>query len=303
MQGDIIGIVDKDSTVVARYSYDAWGKVRSVKNSNNDEITSESHIAIINPFRYRGYYFDQGTNLYYLQSRYYDAEIGRFVNGDNVKYLGLSEEIIGYNLYSYCENSVCNKLDVGGNISLGLRDLKNDWAGREILKQYLRGDGKARTYSSEKWTKYMIKAKMCSCQPSNHKYNSKQTLQTYINDFVKKYILTRKNSILFYVSRRYKVQTKAAITNGEGIIGYNYLHGTNGGLSLNINATYVKREILSKRRAILVSIECTWNDIIDHNNKYPTDIYKASLAKKIPFANPTDYKIKIIWNQYMRILL
>ena len=111
MQGDIIGIVDKDSTVVARYSYDAWGKVRSVKNSDNDEITSESHIAIINPFRYRGYYFDQGTNLYYLQSRYYNFEVGRFVNGD--EFINLQSSLGNY-IFAYCENNSINYFDTEG---------------------------------------------------------------------------------------------------------------------------------------------------------------------------------------------
>ena len=115
LQGDIIGIVDKDSTVVARYSYDAWGKVRSVKNSNNDEITSESHIAIINPFRYRGYYFDQGTNLYYLQSRYYDAEVGRFINGDAAEIITVPEQILQINLFAYCGNNCVNENDIYGN--------------------------------------------------------------------------------------------------------------------------------------------------------------------------------------------
>ena len=65
LQSDIIGIVDKNAHTVARYSYDAWGACTVVAD------TSECSVAAVNPFRYRGYYFDVDTSLYYLQSRYY----------------------------------------------------------------------------------------------------------------------------------------------------------------------------------------------------------------------------------------
>ena len=78
LQGDVIGIVDENGFVVARYSYDAWGKCTIVSD------TSGINIAFYNPFRYRGYYYDKETELYYLQSRYYDPETGRFINGDEL---------------------------------------------------------------------------------------------------------------------------------------------------------------------------------------------------------------------------
>ncbi len=109
LQGDIIAITDKDGEVVARYSYDAWGKCEVEPSSKNAEI------AHINPFRYRGYYFDRETNLYYLQSRYYDAEVGRFVNGDEVIYLGANYSLISYNLVTYCDNSPICFVDYWGN--------------------------------------------------------------------------------------------------------------------------------------------------------------------------------------------
>ena len=68
LQGDVIAIVDKDAQTVARYSYDAWG----VCTVTHDSVG----IATINPFRYRGYYYDEEIGLYYLQSRYYDASVG-----------------------------------------------------------------------------------------------------------------------------------------------------------------------------------------------------------------------------------
>ena len=82
MQGDIVAILRTDGIILAEYEYDAWGNFTILRNTNN--------IANTNPLRYRGYYYDTGTNLYYLQSRYYDANIGRFINADDAELLGMS---------------------------------------------------------------------------------------------------------------------------------------------------------------------------------------------------------------------
>jgi len=83
-QGDVIALTDGYGNPLARYTYDAWGKLLSVTDKNGNAITSAEHIAHINPYRYRGYYYDREIGMYYLQSRYYDPEVGRFVNGDDV---------------------------------------------------------------------------------------------------------------------------------------------------------------------------------------------------------------------------
>ena len=80
----------------AEYSYDAWGKCTIKSNV--------SGIATINPFRYRGYYYDTETGLYYLNARYYDPEIGRFISPDSIAYL-FPETINGLNVYAYCLNN------------------------------------------------------------------------------------------------------------------------------------------------------------------------------------------------------
>ena len=115
LQGDVIAIVDKDAEPVARYTYDAWGKVLATTDANGVDVPSDvTHIANINPFRYRGYYYDREIGLYYLQSRYYDAIIGRFINSDDMEYLGNSGTVIGYHLFSYGDNSVVNHSDYSG---------------------------------------------------------------------------------------------------------------------------------------------------------------------------------------------
>jgi RHS repeat-associated protein len=98
-QGDITHILDTDGNIVVQYTYDAWGNYVVTQDTNG--------LAEINPYRYRGYYYDIETGLYYLQSRYYDPEAGRFISQDDVSYID-SEHINGLNLYAYClNNPVC----------------------------------------------------------------------------------------------------------------------------------------------------------------------------------------------------
>ncbi len=117
-RGDVIRIYDGTGAVVANYNYDAWGGVISVTDSTGTAITDPTHIANVNPIRYRGYYFDSETGLYYVSSRYYDPEIGRFINADDTEYLGADGSVLSYNLFAYCMNNPVNRFDVDGNWSL-----------------------------------------------------------------------------------------------------------------------------------------------------------------------------------------
>ena len=115
LQGDIIAITDHTAAVVARYSYDAWGKCTILSD------TSGCEIATVNPFRYRGCYYDAEIGMYYLQSRYYNPVVGRFVNGDDIIMLFCSQdEVLSNNLYSYCENSTINVIDSDGTLSISI---------------------------------------------------------------------------------------------------------------------------------------------------------------------------------------
>ena len=95
LQGDIVAICDHCGNLLGEYEYDAWGKILS---------QGGSELLTINPFRYRGYYYDEETGLYYLNSRYYDPETGRFISPDSLKYLE-PETCNGLNLYAYCGNN------------------------------------------------------------------------------------------------------------------------------------------------------------------------------------------------------
>ncbi len=68
-------------------------------------------LGIQNPFRYRGYVYDQETGLYYLQTRYYDPELGRFISADDLSYLGAGGELPGCNLFAYCGNNPVSRAD------------------------------------------------------------------------------------------------------------------------------------------------------------------------------------------------
>ncbi len=108
LQNDVTAIYNASGAPVASYVYDAWGKVLSVINH------TDANIGNINPFRYRSYYYDTETGLYYLQTRYYDPEVGRFINSDSVAYLGKGKELINYNLFAYCSNNPVNRVDYMG---------------------------------------------------------------------------------------------------------------------------------------------------------------------------------------------
>ena len=112
-RGDVIRIYDGAGAVVANYNYDAWGNVISVTDANGATITDSTHIANVNPLRYRGYYYDSETGFYLTGTRYYDPEIGRFINADG-EISDVGGNALGYNLFAYCFNSPVNMDDPTG---------------------------------------------------------------------------------------------------------------------------------------------------------------------------------------------
>ena len=112
LQGDVVKVVNASGTSQAEYSYNAWGQV----------ISAAGTLAAVNPIRYRGYYYDVETGLYYLKSRYYDPQICRFINADS--YASTGQGFAGCNMFAYCNNNPVNGADPSG-----MESLTGVWAG------------------------------------------------------------------------------------------------------------------------------------------------------------------------------
>lgn len=122
-QGDIIGLIDKAGTQVVSYNYDSWGRMTPSKAEMDDASdtskngitgTLKDTVGVKNPYRYRGYRYDTETGLYYLQSRYYNPEWGRFINADGIT--GVHGELLSHNMFAYCANEPINRHDPSGFI-------------------------------------------------------------------------------------------------------------------------------------------------------------------------------------------
>ncbi len=114
LQGDIIGIVNEAGKLVVEYTYDAWGKCTETIHP-----TTDFYVAELNPFRYRGYYYDEESGYYYLNSRYYDPQTKRFLNSDDISVITATPEgLTDKNLYAYCDNNPIMRVDNDGNFWL-----------------------------------------------------------------------------------------------------------------------------------------------------------------------------------------
>ena len=109
-RGDVIQIYNASGVLVATYDYDAWGRV-----SENSTDKDTQNIAEINPIRYRGYYYDSETGLYYLKSRYYDPAVKRFLNADG--YVQTGDGLQDKNMFAYCLNNSVNLSDPTGKFA------------------------------------------------------------------------------------------------------------------------------------------------------------------------------------------
>ena len=106
--------MDESGVRVVEYIYDAWGKLISTTG------TLATTLGADNPFRYRGYYYDTETGLYYLTTRYYDPEVCRFISAD--VYMSTGQGVLGGNMWAYCGNNPVNRYEVDGkfwNIVVG----------------------------------------------------------------------------------------------------------------------------------------------------------------------------------------
>ena len=148
LQGDVIALTDPNGTEVVRYAYDAWGNVIAIDGSM--AVT----LGALNPLRYRGYVYDPETGLYYLQSRYYNPWIGRFINADG--FVSTGQGIVGNNMFAYCNNNSVVMKDSDGNrpiLSTSLRDETEEE--KDISFAFMRGlAARNALYSSPKSLEY-----------------------------------------------------------------------------------------------------------------------------------------------------
>ena len=121
LQGDVVGLYDLTRDCMAMtYTYDAWGRELSWSTLNS----GYAGLLYGNPLTYRGYIYDRETGFYYLQSRYYDPTVGRFLNADDTAFLGASGTLLGWNLFVYCENNPVSGFDYSGYFYISYKTLK-----------------------------------------------------------------------------------------------------------------------------------------------------------------------------------
>ena len=147
IQGDIIALLDTSGNKVVEYTYDAWGNILSITGS------LASTVGVQNPFRYRGYVYDDETGLYYCQSRYYDPEMGRFINAD--AFASTGQGILGNNMFAYCNNNPVINHDPTGNLRTSCLMVSdsgyNTQARAYLAKKQLDGSSENARYFLSPW--------------------------------------------------------------------------------------------------------------------------------------------------------
>ena len=133
--GDVLGITDDTGDAFVMYSYDEWGNpIQTVTRDNTEE---QNKIAQLNPLRYRGYYYDAETGYYYLQSRYYNPEWGRFISADSFDYIDNTARF-GFNAYIYCINNPIMFVDPSGSKAISSSEQSKM---KKRFEDYMRSKG------------------------------------------------------------------------------------------------------------------------------------------------------------------
>ena len=187
-QNDIIGILDNSLNQVVSYTYDTWGKLISIKDGQGNDVTNNTnHIGYKNPYRYRGYRYDTETGLYYLQSRYYNPEIGRFINADG--YLQTGQGLLDKNMYAYCQNNPINRIDIEGHFFTGVVNFfkkicktVSGWFGASSQVTVLE---KETTIHTPKYSPISVETGYRKSTVSSKKGDSSKLISVYANGVVK----------------------------------------------------------------------------------------------------------------------
>ena len=202
LQNDVVGILDSGGTQVVEYVYDTWGKLESVTGAMAETIGRE------NPLRYRGYYYDEETGFYYLQSRYYDPETGRFLNADETVLTG--QGITSGNMYAYCGNNPVMNYDPSGNcfiptivkvavtvlVAAAVAAFQNSI---KMLAQGFTGNGEKQKYNSNSTVANRLK--------------KSTTMNNEIESQVNKIRQTGQNNVKYYKQGSTKLYDKKSISD------------------------------------------------------------------------------------------
>ena len=165
-QNDIIRLIDGDNNTVVEYAYDSWGTPLSTTG------TLATTLGVQNPFRYRGYVYDEETCWYYLQSRYYDPNVCRFLSADVMFSTG--QGVLGHNMYAYCRNNAPTRIDIGGTEDETVYIFYTAYTGEEASN----GDGdfskQAEYYQQKNNTANVIMKKVNTVQEFVNEWNLMQ---------------------------------------------------------------------------------------------------------------------------------
>lgn len=224
VQGDIIGLVDGTNNEVVTYSYDSWGKLFGIGGA------LAATVGVMNPFRYRGYYYDTETQLYYLQSRYYNPDWGRFLSADDPSYQAGTTNIEA-NLYVYCGNNIINFIDSSGLLSVDQRTGLWDNSGSisysiGITSDFISG------YENPKnaWARiditsssvYVIKLEIEGVTCGEYFINGTGNRKQEANKFVYGYVNNPKTGTTYFLN--YKSSNKYFNTNNDMAACFVHMH-------------------------------------------------------------------------------
>ncbi len=188
IQNDITGIYNNDGDIVVEYLYDDWGNVVS--------ISGDQELGNLNKFRYRSYYHDEESGFYYLQSRYYDSETGRFLNAD--------EKLVTYNAFAYCENNPINYADYNGQEAVTTYTIISlIFVGFALLLVFL----VSQNYF-QMWSDYFAST-------ISQLVGALGSLGSYITTAIKQSVWNDANSVSLYIADKIRAYTEAPSFNSE----------------------------------------------------------------------------------------
>ena len=274
--GDVIGLTKANGEVFAAYVYDEWGSLLSIETL--DSVSQEDlAIANSNPLRYRGYYYDTETGYYYLQSRYYDPSICRFINSDNVDVAkDYKDTINGVNIFLYCLNCPVDSFDVNGHVTVKLKNKKIS----NVIVKFARK-------LNPTWT-------ISSSVKSSQKFKvSKLGVTLYIGASASTSLSAMKNNVTSN-SSQVKVSNKCSLSFGKRKLSYSnsrtYKNNTvKGTVSLGSNSlcygiSVITKYYYSSRSACYFSIDFGFG--IKHTTTAAATAVVAAVCVAVPYIAP-----------------